>query len=111
MEYFWAIFASIIPLSIIWAMIHNALKNRRLKRASRALLPELADHIQTGKRYNVFMSHGKTFTNVRFLGLTPSLNVQSSWLPFHLAEWLIMETESSKRIYIKPTAIRYYEDA
>jgi hypothetical protein len=75
------------------------------------MLPKLVDHIQAGRRYNIFLSHGKTLLGVKFLGISQPYEQNDSRLPFPLCQWLILEKANGKRAYIKPMSVRYYEDA
>ena len=110
MEVFWFILASVVVVLIIYGIVSSKIKDRRLRKATRALMPALRDHIQAGKTYNVFMSHGQRFDGVKFLGLSEPYDPNNQYLPFPLAQWLILEKPDGKKIYIKPTAIRFYED-
>lgn len=107
----WFILISILFILIIYGIISSKLKDRRLRKASRDLLPALRDHFHAGKIYHVFMSHGQRFDGVKFLGLSEPYDPNNQYLPFPLCQWLILEKPDGKRIYVKPTAIRYYEDA
>jgi hypothetical protein len=111
MEYFWAGVVVLALGLIIFAIISIKLKDKKLRKATRELLPALRDHIAAGKKYNVFMSHGQRFDGVIFLGLSEPYDPQNQYLPFPLAQWLILQKPDGKRVYIKPIAIRYYEDA
>jgi len=111
MQYFWPILSTIVVILICYGIISNKVKDKRLRKATRELLPALRDHIKVGKRYNVFLSHGQRFDGATFMGLSEPYDPQNQYLPFPLAQWLILEKKDGKRVYIKPTSIRYYEDA
>ena len=98
MEYFWASIVLLVIGLIIYGIVSNKIKDRRLRKASRALLPALRDHITAGKRYNVFMSHGQRFDGVKFLGLSEPYDPQNQFLPFPLAQWLILEKTDGRRV-------------
>lgn len=110
MEYFWEIFASAVFFLIVYSIISSNVRQRRLKRATEAMLPSLKQHFQTGRRYNVFVSHGQLFERVLFVGISEPFGAKYSPLPFPLTQWIILERESGQRLYIKPESIRYYED-
>ena len=74
------------------------------------MLPKVADHIQVDRRYNIFLSHGKTVNNVRFVGISKTIDDRNPYLPFPLEQWLIVEKPNGKRAYLKPESVRYYED-
>jgi len=111
MEYFWPIFAVVVGVLICNGIISSKVKDKRLRKATRELLPALRDHIKAGKKYNVFLSHGQRFEGVTFLGLSEPYDPQNQYLPFPLAQWVILEKQDGKRVYIKPISIRFYEDA
>jgi hypothetical protein len=95
----------------LYGIISGKAKEKKLQKATRALLPTLQDHISVGKKYNVFLSHGHRFEGVVFLGLSEPYDPRDSLLPFPLAQWLILQKSDGSRLYIKPSAIRFYEDA
>ena len=110
MEIFWAIFGSIFFLLIMYGIIASKIKNRRIRKMTEKMLPKVTDHIQADRHYNIFLSHGKTLTNVRFIGISTPVNDQNPFLPFPLNQWLIVEKENGKRAYLKPESVRFYED-
>jgi hypothetical protein len=110
MQYFWAILVSVVVIMIIWGIISNKLRNRRIRKATEKIFPKVADHIQADHRYNIFLGYGKTLKNVKFIGISPSYEKNNSYLPFHLCQWLIVEKENGKRAYLKPDTVKYYED-
>ena len=111
MEYFWAIVVSVIILLIIYGMVSSNVRQRRLKRATEAMLPSVKQHFEAGRRYNVFVSHRQLFERVLFVGVSEAFGAKYSPLPFPLTQWIVLERESGQRLYIKPESIRYYEDA
>jgi hypothetical protein len=112
MQYFWATVVSLVLVMILYSIISSNIKNRKMRKVAGAMMPKLQDHIQADHRYNIFLSHGKSLVNVKFLGLaTPYEDKNSPFLPFPLQQWLIVEKENGKKAYIKPESVRYYEDA
>ena len=111
MEYFWAILVSGIVLLVIWGIIASKVKQRRIRRATEKIFPKVEDHIQADRRYNIFLSHGKTLQNVKFVGISPAHDQHDPYLPFPLCQWLIVQKADGKRAYLKPESVRYYEDA
>jgi hypothetical protein len=111
MEYFWAVIVTLVIVMIIWGIIASKLRQRRMKRATEAMLPSLKQHFEAGRRYNVFLSHGQMFERVRFLGMSEPFDRGHRSLPFPLCQWIVVERESGQQLYIKPESIRYYEDA
>jgi len=110
MDYFWPILVSIILVLIIWGIIASKVRERRMKRAREAMLPALKQHFEAGQRYHVFLSHGQRFDRVRFLGISSAFERQTASLPFPLCQWIVLEKEDGKHLYVKPESIRYYED-
>ncbi len=113
MEYFWAALAATVVGLILYGLVSTGLRSRRLRLASQAALPTLTEHLQADRRYNVFLSHGRTLSNVTFLGLSPTHGYSFPDLPdlpFPLAQWLILETEDGRRVFVKPHTVRLYEE-
>ena len=111
MEYFWAILASIVVLLIVYGIVSAKLSDRRVRKATEAMLPKLKQHFEAGRRYNVFLSHGHLFQGVRFKGISEPHGQRYSPLPFPLCQWIVLEREDGTHLYVKPESIRYYEDA
>jgi hypothetical protein len=111
MEYFWAIIVSIILGLIIWGIASSKIRERRVKKATEKMLPKLKQHFEAGRYYNVFVSHGRLFQRVQFMGISEPFGRKYSALPFPLCQWIVLQQEDGKRLYIKPESIRYYEDA
>ena len=111
MEYFWAGIVSIVLLLIIYGIVSSKLRQRRVRKATEAMLPKLSQHFEAGRRYNVFLSHGQLFERVQFKGISEPPGQQYSPLPFPLCQWIVLQREDGKQLYIKPESIRYYEDA
>ncbi|MHC4636807.1 MAG: hypothetical protein ACYTBV_04790 [Planctomycetota bacterium] len=110
MGYFWAVLATIVLIVIVWGIVSSKIKNRRIRRATEKMLPKVSDHIQADRRYNIFLSHGKTLKNVRFIGISHTIDESNPYLPFPLCQWLIVEKTTGKKAYLKPESVRYYED-
>lgn len=106
-----AVIVGIILVLIIWATIVSSIKNRRIRKALRKMAPELSDHIQADRHYNILLSQGKMLCNVKFIGLTKSIDPSNAYLPFPLSRWLIIEKPDGNKAFIKPEMVRYYEEA
>jgi len=111
MKYFWAVFASVVVFLILWGIVTVKIKARRRREATYKIFPRVADHIQTDRRYNIFLSHGKSLQNVKFVGITPEYDPSNPYLPFPLCQWLVVEKATGSRAYLKPETVRFYEDA
>src|ERR1039457_4033056 len=107
----WVIIVSAVIVLIVWGIISSKLDARRLKRATDALLPTLKQQFEPNRRYHVFLSHGKRFERVRFLGISAPSELDSTSYPFPLCQWIVLQKESGERIYVRPDSIRYYEEA
>ena len=108
---FWAIFASVVLILIVWGIVSTRLKNRRIRKATEKIFPKVTDHIQADRRYNIFLSHGKTLQDVKFIGISPAHDQGNPYLPFPLCAWLIVEKANGKKAYLKPDTVKFYEDA
>jgi len=106
----WSIVALLVVLLIIYAIINNKIKERRKKKFSESNLPTVKEHLSVDKHYNIFLNNGKSFENVKFLGMTESYNSVKVNLPFTLCEWIVIENVNNKKIFIKPTTIKYYQE-
>jgi hypothetical protein len=111
MQYFWAIFCSAVFVLIVWGIITSKIKQKRIRREAEALLPRIKDHISANRYYNVALNDGTLFKNIKFIGISDRHDESGGILPFPISEWLILEKEDGKRVYVKPQSIRYYEDA
>lgn len=111
MQYFWVIIVSIILLLITWGIVSSSFRYQRLKQTRESLLPIIPQHFQAGHLYTVFLSSGQKFERVRFLGTSPEYDQPYGSLPFPLCQWIVLERENGKLLYVKPESIRYYEDS
>ncbi len=98
-------------LLIVWGVVSAKVRERRLKKATEKMLPTLKQHFEAGRHYNVFVSHGRLFQRVHFVGISEPIRRKYASLPFPLTQWIILLQEDGRRLYIKPESIRYYEDA
>lgn len=110
MTYVWAgIIASIILL-VIYGIVSSRLRDRRVRRLSRRLLPEIHDHIKADRQYRIALTSGSVFDNVRFLGISQSEDGGAQYLPFPLQHWLVVEKADGKRLFVRPATVKYYEE-
>jgi hypothetical protein len=110
-EDLWAIIFSAVIVLILWGVISSRRDKRRVKQATDALLPTVKHQFEAGRRYHVFLSHGQRFERVHFLGLSAPPDVGGRSLSFPLCEFVVLQRESGEHIYVRPDAIRYYEEA
>ena len=111
MEYFWAVIVSLIVIMILYGIVSSKINSHRVKKAAEKVFPNVADHLQADRRYNILLSHGKTLKNAKFLGISPPSDQHNPYLPFYSSQWLIVEKENGKKAYLKPDTVKYYEDA
>ena len=106
----WSIVALLVVILIIYAIINSKIKERKKKKFSEKHLPTIKNHLSIDKSYNIFLNNGKIFENVKFLGITESYNSSQSNLPFTLCDWVAIEKSNGKKIFLKPTTIKYFEE-
>jgi hypothetical protein len=115
MEYFWPLFVSIVLVVVLAVLIASVIKNERkarhIRHATAGVFPTVEIPIKAGRRYNIFLSHGKLLPNAKFVGISPAFDYSHPYLPFPLCQWLVIEKENGRQAYLKPETIRYYEDA
>jgi hypothetical protein len=106
----WAIIVVTIAAWIAIATINSKIKARRLRREARALLPEVHDHFKVGSAYRVHIVSGKVLEAVKFVGVSQTREGVPDYLPFPLQNWVILEKPDGKRVFIKSSSIRFYEE-
>ena len=108
MQEFWAVLVSIGLLLIIYGIISSNLKDRRIRKLRKKTLPSIPETIKAGGTYNFYLSNGKEFKTMKVVGIT---DVQTQSYPlFPLDALLVVERQDGKKIFIKPTAVRYFEE-
>jgi hypothetical protein len=90
--------------------VSSRLRDRRVRRLTRALLPEIKDHIKADKHYRIVLTSGSVLENVRFLGISHSQDKLAQYLPFPLQNWLVLEKPDGKRLFVRPNTVKYYEE-
>jgi hypothetical protein len=107
------VWATIVVGIALWIAIAIAMSNakaRRLKREARALLPEIQGHFRAGAKYRVHIISGRVLEGVTFVGISQPRDGAPDFLPFPLQNWVVLEKPDGKRIFIKSSAIRMYEE-
>jgi hypothetical protein len=110
MGYVGAVIACLVLGLILFAYVSSKISDARLKRRTRKVLPEIQDFLQVNKCYKVTLSDGKILDSVTFLGISPIFGANPDYLPFPLQRWVILLRPNGKRLFLKPQAIRYYEE-
>jgi len=98
----------IIVALIIYGIVSSKLRARKLARLRREAMPVVAQSIRSGQPYNVFLNNGATFKNVKVAGLTEAPAGQ--FADFPLESWLVLEHADGKRVFVKPTSVRFFEE-
>ena len=106
----WAAIVGTILLLIIYGIVSSQLRDRRVRRLARELLPEIADPIKADRSYKLVLTSGTVFTDVRFLGISRSEDGNAAYLPFPLQHWLVLEQPGGKRVFVRPSTVKYYEE-
>lgn len=104
----WAFVVIAIIAMIIFSMVSSRLRERKIRRLRRELMPVVPASIRSGVYYNVFLSNGTVFKGVKVVGLTDAPLGQR--VDFPLESWLVLENPEGKAIYIKPSSARYFEE-
>jgi hypothetical protein len=110
MSYIWAGIVSAIILLVIYGIVSSRIRDRRVRRLARELLPEVDDHIKADRTYKLVLTSGTVFDNVRFLGVSRSEDGNAQYLPFPLQNWLVLEQVGGKRLFVGPSTVKYYEE-
>jgi len=106
----WAVIVSFVLLLIAYGIVSSKLSARRTRKRVARYLPEVSDHIQSGKAYRVLLSNGLVLPEVRFQGISSSTDRGADYLPFPLQHWLVLAKPDGKRVFVKPNAVRFYEE-
>ena len=105
----WAVIVSVILILIIFGMIKSSREKSRNKKIAERFIQETDDFVRTGRVYSIILSDGRRLDDVTIIGYSKfNDNVMgySNYLP---GNWMILES-STKRIFVRPSAIRYYEE-
>lgn len=106
----WAVIVGAIVLLVIYGIVSTRVRDRRVRRLSRSLLPDIKDHIKADRLYRIALASGTILDKVRFLGISNSQDKAVPCLPFHLQHWLVLEKEDGKRLFLRPNAVKFYEE-
>ena len=106
----WLIIVGFIVLVIVWAYVASEVRAYRQRKAVRALLPEVHEHLTVNKHYRIHLSNGDVLENVRFVGISHPYGKGGEYLPFPLHDWVAVESADGKRSFIKPNTIRMYDE-
>jgi len=107
----WSVIIGALVLLITYGVLTSRIKARRMRKRVTRFLPEVLDHIQPGRSYRVELSNGRVLPDVRFVGISSPLDRRAEYLPFPLQHWLVLEKPDGKRVFVRPNAIRLYEES
>jgi hypothetical protein len=104
----WSFIVGAVVILIIYGIVSSKLRQRKMQRLRQEAMPVVSAAIRAGIVYNVFLSNGSVFESVKVLGLTDA--PMGRFVEFPLESWLVLEQPNGKRIFTKPTAVRYFEE-
>jgi len=105
---FWAWIVGIVIALIIYGIVSSKLRQRKIERLRREAMPVVPNSVRAGVTYNVYLSNGRAFTSVKVVGLTEAKAGQ--FVDFPLESWLVLEQTDGKRIFVKPSSVRHFEE-
>jgi len=109
MEIFWAVFLTIVLSLIIWGLIKSGRAKKKNKKIAERYLKEVDDYVRAGDCYTVVLSDGKRFENAKIVGYSKFTDGALAGVEFPVGKWMVLEFSDSRRIYLRPQAIRYFE--
>lgn len=104
----WAVIVGVIVLLIVFGMVSSRLRKRKVRRLRQDAMPVVTQSVRVGIQYNVFLSNGSTFKAVKLVGLTEAPTGQS--VEFPLESWLVLERADGKRVFVRPSSVRFFEE-
>jgi hypothetical protein len=104
----WAFIVGGIVVLVLFGIVSSNLRNRKIRRLRREVMPVVDRAIRAGVRYNVFLSNGTVFRDVQVLGLTDA--PVGRFVDFPLESWLVLAQMNGKRVFIKPGSVRLFEE-
>lgn len=110
MEVFWAIFLSVVFVFVVVAWIQSTRQKKKAKKYTDRFLSEVDDYVRSGKIYTVVLSDGRKFEDAKILGYSKFSDsvMAATYIP--TAHWLVLELPDTKKVYLRPGAIRYFEE-
>jgi flagellar biosynthesis/type III secretory pathway M-ring protein FliF/YscJ len=104
----WAVIVSAILALIVYGIISSKIASRRRKRAREKVLPYVEDTVRPGKRYNVYLSDGRSFPDVELIGTN---DPELGQMP--IGGWegmLVLANATGKRIFVRHASVRCVEE-
>lgn len=109
MEIFWAIFLTVVLTLVIWGLIKSGRDKKKNKKIAERYLKEVDDYVRAGDTYTVVLADGKRFENAKIMGYSKFHDGVLGGSHFPIGQWLVLELADGRRIFLRPHAIRYYE--
>jgi hypothetical protein len=106
------VWTAIIVAIVLWIVYSIASAKRQAckhREAREARLPCLEDAPRTGPRYDLQLSDGRVFAGVELIGTTEvgaGVSTLGDWGPM-----LIFIQASGKKTYVRPSAVRWIQEA
>ena len=104
----WAVIVSVILILIIYAIVSSKISSRRQRRVREKILPYVQDTVQSGRRYNIHLSDGRSFADVELVGTNDPAAGQSA-----LGGWegmLVLARTTGKRVFVRQASVRCVEE-
>lgn len=108
MSQVWAVIVSIIILMVIYGYVSAKISSRKEAKVRKQSLPVTEDYITVHKRYNVYLTDGKNFEQVEFVG-----EVNGNDGVFTLGGYegmLVLKKKDGKKVYLKKTIVKMVEE-
>jgi hypothetical protein len=105
----WVVIIGIVVLLIAYGIVSSKLKIRQQRKAREKSLPFVDDNVQRNLPYNVFLSDGRKFLNVKLIGTSDSSSGQ-----FAIGGWegmLVLMQPNGKRVFVRQSSVRCIEEA
>jgi hypothetical protein len=104
----WAVIVGVILLMIVWGYVASKLKARKRRKSREKSLPFVEDNVRPGFPYNVCLGDGRRFERVQIVGCSTVEDDRFSF--FGWEGMLVLKGQDEKRIFLKPSAVRYIEE-
>lgn len=104
----WAVIVGAVLLMVVYAIASSKIKARKQRELREKTVPFVAEGVQIGVTYNLFLNNGQKFSDVEIVGATDSASGQ-----FSFGSWdglLVLKRQSGKRIFLRPHAVRCIEE-
>lgn len=109
MDIFWAIIVTVILTLIVWGVIKSGREKKKNKKIAERYLREVDDYVRSGDAYTVVLADGKRFENAKIVGYSQFNDGVLAAGHFPMGKWMILELPDTRRIFLRPQAIRYFE--